>query len=45
MSKVKDQGVHPSKILAQKCKKSTNLGLKKVTKISFSYLLPRVPQY
>ena len=31
MTKVKDQGGHPSKIQVQKCKKSTNLGLKKVT--------------
>ena len=31
MAKVKDQAGHPSKIQAQKCKKPTNLGLKKVT--------------
>ena len=44
LTKKKNQGGHPSQFQAQNYKKSTNLGLKKVTKISFSYLLPRAPQ-
>ena len=45
MTKVIKQDGHPSKISSPELQKSTNLGLKIITKSSFSYLLPCVPQH
>ena len=45
MTKKKKQDGHPSKVTTQNCKKSTNLGLEIMRKISFSYLLTFATQY